>query len=277
VTQPASAARPAVPAAQPGSEQPRPEQPGSEQLRPGRRRKPAAQAGVQSGEDRLPSPRRLSPGERRGQILDAARRLLDTRPIDEVSVEAVAAQVGVSPGLLFHYFGTQRKFRHAVIQAAARELLGQIEPDPALSAAEQLHAALGTFTAYVARNPGRYLAVVRFSSANREMRNLHNTIRNALSEWLLAGLAAAGVPMSQPVRATVAGWLAFVEEALLTWLDEPQMAQDELVALCERACFLLVENAVADPVRWPELDRAIRRRPAQEPEDSSFRSGQDTP
>ena len=205
--------------------------------------------------------RRLSPGERRGQILDVARRLLDTRPIDEVSVEAVAEQVGVSPGLLFHYFGTQRKFRHAVVQAAARELLNQIEPDPSLSAAEQLHAALGTFTAYVAQNPGRYLAVVRFSSANREMRNLHTTIRSALAGWLSTGLAAADVPMTQAVRATVAGWLAFVEEALLSWIDDPQMTQDDLVTLCERACFLLVENAVADPAKWPEIERSIRRRP----------------
>ena len=202
--------------------------------------------------------------ERRGQILDVARRLLDTRPIDEVSVEAVAEQVGVSPGLLFHYFGSQRKFRHAVVQAAARELLNQIEPDPDLSAAEQRHAALGTFTAYVAQNPGRYLAVVRFSSANREMRNLHNTIRAVLADWLSAGLAAADVPMTQAVRATVAGWLAFVEEVLLSWIDDPQMTQDDLVALCERACFLLVENAVADPVRWPEIERSIRHRPVHQ-------------
>lgn len=207
------------------------------------------------------APRRLSPGERRGQILDVARGLLDTRAIDDVSVESVAEEVGVSPGLLFHYFGTQRKFRRAVVQAAARELLDQIEPDPALSAAEQLHAALGTFTEYVARNPGRYLAVVRFSSAGREMRTLHGTIRAVLSDWLLTGLAAAGVPMSQAVRATVAGWLAFVEEALINWIDDPRMARADLVALCERACFLLVENAVADPGRWPEIERAIRRRP----------------
>jgi AcrR family transcriptional regulator len=207
------------------------------------------------------APRRLSPGERRGQILDVARRLLDTRPIDEVSVEAVAEQVGVSPGLLFHYFGSQGKFRHAVVQAAVRELLGQIEPDPALSAAEQLHAALDTFTAYVARNPGRYLAVVRFSSASREMRNLRTTIRAVLSDWLSTGLVAADVPMTQAVRATVAGWLAFVEEALISWIDDPQMRRADLVALCERACFVLVENAVADPVRWPQIERAIRRRP----------------
>jgi AcrR family transcriptional regulator len=208
------------------------------------------------------APRRLSPDERRVQILEVARGLLDTRPIDEVSVEAVAERAGVSPGLLFHYFGTQRGFRRAVIEAAAYELLNQIEPDPALSAAEQLHAALGTFTAYVARNPGRYSAVVRFSSAGKEMRELHTTIRSALSDWLLAGLAAADVPVTQAVRATVAGWLAYVEEVLLSWIDDPRMAQAQVVALCERACFLLVENAVADSARWPEIELAIRRRPS---------------
>jgi AcrR family transcriptional regulator len=211
-------------------------------------------------EPRTPA-RRLASGERRRQILDAARGLLDTRPIDEISVEAVARHVGVSPGLLFHYFGTQRRFRHAVVQAAAHELLGAIKPDPALSAAEQLHVALDTFTDYVARNPGRYLAVVRFSSTQREMRTLHQSMRAVFAEWLADGLAAAGVPLTQPVRATIAGWLAFVEEALLTWLDEPAMTRDELVGMCERACFALLQVALDDPAAWPEIEQSVRRGP----------------
>lgn len=210
----------------------------------------------------LSESRRLAPGDRRRQILEAGRRLLDTRAIEEISVEAVAEQVGVSPGLLFHYFGTQRKFRHAVVQAAARELLGQLEPDPALSPAGQLHAALDTFTRYVAGNPGRYLAVVRFSEGNRELRNLHRTIRAVLADWLVNGLAGAGVPVTAAVRATVAGWLAFTEEALLNWIDEPGLTHAELVSLCERACYRLVESAVADPDRWPALEAAIRRPPS---------------
>jgi AcrR family transcriptional regulator len=210
-----------------------------------------------------PPARRLASGERRRQILDAARGLLDTQPIDEISVEAVARHVGVSPGLLFHYFGTQRRFRHAVVQAAARELLGEIKPDPALSAAEQLHAALDTFIDYVARNPGRYLAVVRFSSAQREMRTLHRSMRAVFGEWLIDGLATAGVPLTQPVRATVAGWLAFVEEALLTWLDEPGMTRPELVGMCERACFALLRVALDDPAAWPDIEQAVRRRPRE--------------
>lgn len=220
----------------------------------------AASAPPSDAEPRPPA-RRLASGERRQQILDAARGLLDTRQIDEISVEAVARHVGVSPGLLFHYFGTQRRFRHAVVQAAARELLDQIRPDPALCAADQLHAALDVFIDHVARNPGRYLAVVRFSSTQREMRTLHRSMRAAFAEWLADGLATAGVPLTQPVRATVAGWLAFVEEALLTWLDEPRMTRDELVGMCERACYALLRVALDDPEAWPEIERAVRRRP----------------
>ena len=210
-----------------------------------------------------PASRRLSPSERRRQILETARELLDEdTTIDGISVEAVAKHAGVSPGLLFHYFGSQRRFRQAVLQAATRELLGQIAPDPALSPAEQLHIALERFTDYVRRNPRRYLAVVRFASANRELRNLHSSVRAVFSEWLLDGLGSAGVPPTQPVRATIAGWLAYVEEVLLSWLDDPQMSQEDLVALCERSCYALIEIAIADPALWSEIRRRVTQRPA---------------
>jgi AcrR family transcriptional regulator len=208
--------------------------------------------------------RRLAPSERRRQILDTARGLLETGTLEEISVESVARHAGVSPGLLFHYFGSQRRFRHAVLQAAARDLLDRIAPDPALSPAEHLHTALARFTDYVAHNPGRYLAVVRFSSANRELRDLHSSVRAVFADWLLAGLGTAGVPGTQAVRATIGGWLAFVEEALLTWLDDPQMSQEELVDLCERACYAVVEAAVADPARWAEIEVRVRQRPGDE-------------
>lgn len=210
-----------------------------------------------------PAARRLSPNERRRQILATARELMDTESIDGISVEAVAKHAGVSPGLLFHYFGSQRRFRHAVLQAAAREMLGQIAPDPTASPAERLRLALERFTDYVHRNPSRYLAVVRFASANRELRNLHSSVRAVFSEWMVEGFADAGIPDSQPVRATIAGWLAFVEEVLLTWLDDPRMTQQEVVDLCERACYAVVEAAIADPERWTDIERRLRQRPAR--------------
>ena len=207
---------------------------------------------LQGAGRRLPEGRRLPPGERREQILAAAHRMLETSPLDEVSVEAVAAAVGVSPALLFHYFGSQREFRRAVIEAAARELLSQMSPDPGLSAAEQLHAALDMFTAAIARSPGLYLAVVRY---NTELSSVHWDIRGVLSDWLSAGLSGAGVTLTPALTVTLAGWLAFTEEAIVTWITQPGMSREDLVLLCERACHQLL--ATAAQAYWPAIEQAL--------------------
>jgi AcrR family transcriptional regulator len=216
-----------------------------------------------------PDGRRLAPGDRRRQILAAAKIMLETRSIEDVSVEAVAAEIGVSPGLVFHYFGTQKEFRRAVIQTVARELLAQMEPDPSLSPEVQLHAALDMFTAVVERSPRLYLAVVRADSIHQdgELGGLHRDIRALLADWLMRGLAEAGVPMTPAVTICVSGWLAFTEDALVTWITHADsMAREELIALCERACYRLLEEAIADPSRWPlKLTAAGGRRAAQNP------------
>jgi AcrR family transcriptional regulator len=57
------------------------------------------------------------PGEpaTRERIADAARRLFAERGFDRTSVRAVAAEAGVDPALVHHYFGTkQRLFLEAV-------------------------------------------------------------------------------------------------------------------------------------------------------------------
>jgi AcrR family transcriptional regulator len=202
--------------------------------------------------------RRLAPGDRRRQILTAAHGLLETHSIEEISVETVAAQLGVSPGLLFHYFGTQRDFRTAVIQTAATELLGQMRPDPALSPAAQLHAALDTFIQTVACRPRLFLAVVRY---NTELTSLHWNVRAVLADWLTTGLAQAGVPITSAVTATISGWLAFTEEAILQWISVPvpELTRADLVNLCEQACYRLLELAIADPPRWSDIEQAITR------------------
>jgi AcrR family transcriptional regulator len=200
---------------------------------------------------------RLAPAARRQQILGTARRLVESGAIQQISVEAVAAHAGVSAGLLFHYFGTQRKFRQAVIEEIARDLLAQIEPDPALSPAEQLHVGLETFVAYVARRPELYLAVVR--TVDEDLVDLHRTMRNTLAAWLMSGLPKAGAPIGPAITATVTGWLAFTEEAVLGWLADPAMTQAELVALCERACLLLLEAAVSNPAERDQLAAALNR------------------
>lgn len=86
---------------------------------------------------------RLQPAERRTQILDAARRVLEADPHRELSVELVAAEAGVSPALLFHYFGSKKKFQYAVIEAAAAEVMLRTAPDLSLPRPSSSVAASG--------------------------------------------------------------------------------------------------------------------------------------
>jgi AcrR family transcriptional regulator len=205
---------------------------------------------------------RLPPTDRRTQILAAARRVLEVRSIDEISVETVATEAGVSPGLLFHYFGSQRTFRHAVLQSATDELLAHIRPDPALSPAEQLRAGLDTFVEYVSRHPAIYRAVTRLNSGTG-IRTLHRSARTTLAGWLGEALAGAGMPAGPALALVVSGWLAYVEEVVLAWLDRPEIERTELIGLCERGFYQLVMVALDDPRAWEQILSRARARPGR--------------
>jgi AcrR family transcriptional regulator len=189
----------------------------------------------------MSSQARLSPAARREQLLSVARELLRTHPARDVTVDAVAASAGVSPGLVFHYFGTQVQFRRAVNELAVTELLSALRPTPGLSPADQLHAGLDTFTQAVEESPELFLAVVRPGS---ELADVHSGFRSVVGEWLRAGLADAGVEITPVVEAAVGGWLAFAEDVILRWTTSGQPTRDEVVELCTRACLgLLLDSS----------------------------------
>ena len=61
---------------------------------------------------------RLSKEERRSQLLDLGVRLLSTRSLDELSIDLLAEEAGISRGLLYHYFGNKHDFHEAVVRRA---------------------------------------------------------------------------------------------------------------------------------------------------------------
>ncbi|MFJ5229563.1 TetR/AcrR family transcriptional regulator [Kitasatospora sp. NPDC088391] len=210
--------------------------------------------------------RRLTADQRRAQILDTARELMCERGLDEVSVESAAEQAGVSPGLLFHYFGSQRGFRDAVVELVGRELLEYVAPDPRLSPSAQLRSGIERFTDFVARHPALYQAVVRHGARGGpgRMATLHRTARTTLGDWITGAVAAAGADRTPRVELAVAGWLAFMEEAVLGWLAGAALTRDDLVRLCEDTAYRVLESAVADPAHWPAVRAALDLPPRPE-------------
>ena len=72
--------------------------------------------------------RRLSADDRRRQLVGIGlRRIVDT-PIQDLSLDQIAAEAGISRGLLFHYFPTKTDFYLACIAAAGRRILRNTAP-----------------------------------------------------------------------------------------------------------------------------------------------------
>jgi len=195
------------------------------------------------------SPPRLRPDQRREQILDAARRVLEADPHRDLSVELVAAAAGVSPALLFHYFGSKKKFQYAVIEAAAADLLLRTAPDASLPAAEQLRTGIRAFVGSVLEQPQLYRATLLMSAAgDPEVRALHSELRRTFTRWVLDAIAALGVRTTPAVTLACYGWQGFVEQTLLTWLDDPVVPRAELERICEDSLGNVLRTAVNDTV-----------------------------
>src|ERR1700679_3746375 len=92
---------------------------------------------------------RLEVDERRAQLVRLGIDLFAARSYDEVSIDELARAAGVSKGLLYHYFPTQRDFYIATVNDAARQLLALTETSPALPPVERLRASLDAYLDYV--------------------------------------------------------------------------------------------------------------------------------
>lgn len=68
---------------------------------------------------------RLTPDQRREQLLELGLELFAGHTIEDISIDRLSEEAGVSRGLLYHYFGSKQGFHEAVIQRAADDLIAQ--------------------------------------------------------------------------------------------------------------------------------------------------------
>ncbi|HEX7716635.1 MAG TPA: TetR/AcrR family transcriptional regulator, partial [Marmoricola sp.] len=88
---------------------------------------------------------RMSPESRREQLLDLGTRLLSTRTLDEISIELLAEEAGISRGLLYHYFGNLQEFHVAVVRRAVEDIYAITAPRDIEDPLEQLAVSVGAY------------------------------------------------------------------------------------------------------------------------------------
>ncbi len=188
----------------------------------------------------------MTPDGRREQLLDLGVHLLATRSLDELSIDVLAEEAGISRGLLYHYFGNKQDFHRAVVRRAADDLIRVTAPVPEGEPLERLARSLEAYVDYVAANYEGYASLVRgAASGNEDVREIYEEARAALTDRIFdvadrdyrAGVLDALTLEDTPaVRLMVRGWSAMAEDVVLSWVrDDRGVGKDQLLRMLAAA------------------------------------------
>jgi AcrR family transcriptional regulator len=161
--------------------------------------------------------RRLSADERRRQLVAIGLAKIVETPIQDLSMDDIATEAGISRGLLFHYFPTKTDFYLACIAAAGRRMLRTTAPDEGASGEEQVETVTRLMIEQIERRRGFYLALVHgHGVADPRVSEVMDSVRDGSTDRVMSAL---DVPEAR--RDVVRAWWAYTEDRALTWSAVP--------------------------------------------------------
>ena len=187
---------------------------------------------------------RLHPETRREQLLELGVRLLSTRSLDELSIDVLAEEAGISRGLLYHYFGNKHDFHEAVVRRAADDLIATTAPPAEGDPLERLLVSVAAYVDYVEANYQGYLSLVKGAAGGNEaIRDIYEEARAALTDRIfLEDAQGAVVPDTPAARLMVRGWSAMTEDLVLSWVRDPEgVTRERLLGALAASLPALVE------------------------------------
>jgi AcrR family transcriptional regulator len=161
--------------------------------------------------------RRLTADDRRRQLLGIGLSKLVDKPIQDLSMDEIAAEAGISRGLLFHYFPTKTDYYVACVAAAGRRMARNTAPDPDASGPEQLTTILRLMVEQISRRRAFYLSLVHGTGAgDARVAEVYKSFRDVQTDRVMTALGLDAA--SRPV---VHAWWAYVEDLAVTWSADP--------------------------------------------------------
>lgn len=176
---------------------------------------------------------RLSPEERRLQLITLGAEMLADRSLEDISVDDIAKQAGISRGLLFHYFASKQEFHEAIALHVIEEFYAAIAPNRELPLFDMLRDSIERFVDYVTERSASYRSVLRGpASVTPEMSGYVDGTRSTIADLIVSELPLPpeGAELARLTLA-IRGWIAFVEETILTWMIEKPIEREQLVDL----------------------------------------------
>lgn len=169
---------------------------------------------------------RLDVDERRAQLVDLGLTQFGARTYDEVSIDLIAQEAGISKGLLYHYFPTKRAFYVACVREAAARLMTRMAEPVAVEVPplEALKAGLDRYLEYVRAHGRAYATLMRGGvGVDNEIAAIVNETRAELLGRLTSGIATgfpAAVNVASPLlQIALQGWVGLAEATSIAWVE----------------------------------------------------------
>jgi AcrR family transcriptional regulator len=174
--------------------------------------------------------RRLAPDDRRQALINSALKLFNTHPYDEVSVDDIAAEAGMSRPLVYHYYGGKAGVFISALEQTGDDVVAAIAKAGMDNPDEWLTAGLGAFFDHIQANPIGLTALFRHGPLTGwEDRQVLDEIGDRILRLMMASLDP---PVDSPVlQSVLRGWIAMVETMGRGWLRHGQPAREELEVL----------------------------------------------
>ena len=176
-----------------------------------------------------PPRRRLPPDDRRQALINAALKLFNTYPYDEVSVDDIAAEAGMSRPLVYHYYGGKAGVFIGALQQTGDDVVAAVAKAGMDDPDNWLTAGLGAFFDHIQANPIGLTALRHASLTSRENRQVLDEISDRVLRLILASLDPPGD--SPVLQSVLRGWIAMVETMARGWLRRGEPTREELEVL----------------------------------------------
>lgn len=197
------------------------------------------------GVRREPRWSRLDPDVRRTEILAASRELFGSRPYGQVSITAIAEQVGVSRALVTHYFGGKRELFLATLQeyGAMEGLVPRT--DLGLPVEEMVARNVDAWLDFMADHRELVFAMTSVSSLDRdpEVSQVIDDLRDAsVDQMLINHFGTTDVPA--PIRLVLRGYTGLAQVGVADWLVSERATREQIRVLLTEGLLALIRQAL---------------------------------
>ncbi len=190
---------------------------------------------------------RLHQDQRRAQLLELGARLFTAHAYDDVSIENIAAEAGISKGLLYHYFPSKRELYVATLKINAAGLVSAVEPDRNQRRLDRLQASLDAFLDHVQANAAGYASLLRGGiGSDPEVSAVVDDTRQSIIAIIFDNMGVSNP--SAALRLALRGWLGFMEAAAVDWAERGGVGRERMRTMAVEVLQTAIAQAAQDSV-----------------------------